>query len=61
MPAIGMESEFNVWIDEQEIIPEKYWNIRGFIADPLLASGGELVRRPPPGAPSISTAASSRS
>ncbi|HVT05578.1 MAG TPA: hypothetical protein VHL58_19640 [Thermoanaerobaculia bacterium] len=25
MPAIGMESEFNVWLDGVEIIPEDYW------------------------------------
>ncbi|HET8798731.1 MAG TPA: hypothetical protein VFO89_13645, partial [Thermoanaerobaculia bacterium] len=25
MPVIGMESEFNVWLDEIEINPETYW------------------------------------
>jgi hypothetical protein len=25
MPVIGMESEFNVWLDENEINPEPYW------------------------------------
>lgn len=25
MPVIGMESEFNVWLDEKEINPEPYW------------------------------------
>ena len=25
MPVIGMESEFNVWLDEAEINPEQYW------------------------------------
>src|SRR5256714_13062808 len=37
MPVIGMESEFNVWLDEVEIIPEKYWkHPRNFIDAPLL-------------------------
>jgi len=32
-----MESEFNVWLDEVEIIPEKYWkHPRNFIDAPLL-------------------------
>jgi hypothetical protein len=26
MPAIGMESEFNVWVDGEEVVPEKYWS-----------------------------------
>jgi len=38
MPAIGMESEFNVWLDEVEIIPEDYWkHPQAFIDQPLLA------------------------
>ena len=38
MPAIGMESEFNVWLDEVEIVPENYWkHPRNFIDAPLLA------------------------
>jgi len=37
MPVIGMESEFNVWLDEVEIVPEKYWkHPRNFIDAPLL-------------------------
>ena len=37
MPVIGMESEFNVWLDEVEIIPEQYWkHPRNFIDAPLL-------------------------
>jgi len=37
MPVIGMESEFNVWLDEVEIIPENYWkHPRNFIDAPLL-------------------------
>jgi hypothetical protein len=38
MPVIGMESEFNVWLDEVEIIPEDYWkHPKAFIDQPLLA------------------------
>ncbi len=37
MPVIGMESEFNVWLDEIEIIPENYWNHpSAFIDAPML-------------------------
>jgi hypothetical protein len=37
MPAVGMESEFNVWVDGEEIVPEKYWQSpRDFITHPLL-------------------------
>ncbi|HKS22714.1 MAG TPA: hypothetical protein VJZ76_07955, partial [Thermoanaerobaculia bacterium] len=37
MPVIGMESEFNVWLDEVEINPEAYWkHPRAFIDAPLL-------------------------
>jgi hypothetical protein len=37
MPVIGMESEFNVWLDEVEINPEPYWkHPRAFIDGPML-------------------------
>jgi hypothetical protein len=37
MPVIGMESEFNVFLDEAEINPEAYWkHPRAFIDTPLL-------------------------
>jgi hypothetical protein len=37
MPVIGMESEFNVWLDEVEIIPENYWkHPAAFIDAPML-------------------------
>lgn len=37
MPVIGLESEFNVWLDEVEIIPEDYWkHPTAFIDQPLL-------------------------
>ena len=38
MPVIGMESEFNVWLDEVEINPEPYWkHPSAFIDRPLLS------------------------
>lgn len=38
MPVIGMESEFNVWLDGVEINPEPYWkHPKAFIDRPLLA------------------------
>jgi hypothetical protein len=37
MPVIGMESEFNVWLDGVEINPEPYWkHPKNFIDAPLL-------------------------
>jgi len=37
MPVIGMESEFNVWLDEKEIVHEAYWkHPKAFIDAPLL-------------------------
>src|SRR5438045_8616803 len=37
MPVIGMESEFNVWLDEVEINPEPFWkHPRAFIDAPML-------------------------
>jgi hypothetical protein len=37
MPVMGMESEFNVWLDEAEINPESYWkHPKAFIDTPLL-------------------------
>src|SRR5881394_3093861 len=37
MPVMGMESEFNVWLDEVEINPESYWkHPKAFIDAPLL-------------------------
>lgn len=41
MPAVGIESEFNVWVDGKEVVPEKYWKSPAdFIGDPLLAREG---------------------
>ena len=37
MPVMGMESEFNVWLDEVEINPETYWkHPKAFIDAPML-------------------------
>jgi hypothetical protein len=33
MPVMGMESEFNVWLDEEEINPETYWKHPGAFID----------------------------
>jgi hypothetical protein len=51
MPAIGMESEFNVWIDGEEINPEPYWkHPRAFINGPLLSREKTSVQLPTGGA-----------
>ena len=51
MPAIGIESEFNVWMNEKEIIPEKFWkHPQDFIADPLLTREGRSSQIPSGGA-----------
>lgn len=37
MPAIGMEAEFNVFLDGVEIVPEAYWkHPSAFISEPML-------------------------
>jgi hypothetical protein len=51
MPVIGMESEFNVWLDEVEINPEPYWkHPRNFIDAPLLSREKSSVQLPTGGA-----------
>jgi hypothetical protein len=51
MPAIGMESEFNVWLDEVEINPEPYWkHPSNFIDRPLLAREKSSLQLPTGGA-----------
>jgi hypothetical protein len=51
MPVIGMESEFNVWLDEKEINPEPYWKHPGaFIDRPLLAREKTSLQLPTGGA-----------
>jgi hypothetical protein len=51
MPVIGMESEFNVWLDEAEINPEPYWiHPSAFIDQPLLKREKTSVHLPTGGA-----------
>src|SRR6266849_2053665 len=51
MPAIGMESEFNVWLDEVEIDPKKYWQHPGaFIDQDLLPREKSSLQLPTGGA-----------
>ena len=51
MPVIGMESEFNVLLDEVEIDPRKYWRHPGaFIDRPLLPREKSSLQLPTGGA-----------
>ncbi len=51
MPVIGMESEFNVWLDEVEINPEPYWkHPSAFIDRPLLTREKSSLQLPTGGA-----------
>ncbi len=51
MPVIGMESEFNVWLDEKEINPEPYWkHPSAFIDQPLLKREKTSMQLPTGGA-----------
>lgn len=51
MPVIGMESEFNVWLDEVEINPEPYWkHPSAFIDRPLLTREKTSLQLPTGGA-----------
>ena len=51
MPVIGMESEFNVWLDEVEIDPKKYWKHPGaFIDQKLLPREKSSLQLPTGGA-----------
>jgi hypothetical protein len=51
MPVIGMESEFNVWLDEVEIDPKPYWkHPSAFIDRPLLPREKSSLQLPTGGA-----------
>src|SRR2546430_2155969 len=51
MPVMGMESEFNVWLDEVEINPELYWkHPSNFIDRPLLSREKSSLQLPTGGA-----------
>ncbi|MBK5259366.1 MAG: hypothetical protein JJE51_07215 [Thermoanaerobaculia bacterium] len=51
MPAIGMESEFNVWLDGKEIDPKPFWrDPSAFIYEPLLRREKSSLQLPTGGA-----------
>jgi hypothetical protein len=51
MPVIGMESEFNVWLDEKEIDPKPFWkHPSAFIDRPLLPREKSSLQLPTGGA-----------
>ncbi|HET8773257.1 MAG TPA: hypothetical protein VFP80_05680 [Thermoanaerobaculia bacterium] len=50
-PVIGLEAEFRVFVDEQEIVPEEYWRTPSeFIARPLLRRSSKASQLPTGGA-----------
>jgi hypothetical protein len=47
MPVIGLESEFKVFVDDIEIVPEEYWRTpRAFIRTPTLKRTTKSVQLP---------------
>ena len=51
MPVIGMESEFNVWVEEKEIDPKPFWkHPSAFIDRPLLPREKSSLQLPTGGA-----------
>src|SRR5919202_1939250 len=51
MPVIGMESEFNVWLDEVEIDPKPFWkHPSAFIDRPLMPREKSSLQLPTGGA-----------
>ncbi|HEX8171757.1 MAG TPA: hypothetical protein VF824_14565 [Thermoanaerobaculia bacterium] len=51
MPVIGLESEFQVYIDEQPVVPEEYWRTpSAFIERPLLQRSSKASQLPTGGA-----------
>lgn len=51
MPAVGMEAEFNVWVDGKEVVPEKFWKSPlDFIQVELLPREGRSSQIPTGGA-----------
>jgi hypothetical protein len=51
MPVVGLESEFNVWLDEVEIDPKPFWKHPGaFIDRPLLPREKSSLQLPTGGA-----------
>ncbi|MEO6486782.1 MAG: hypothetical protein ABIO78_02445, partial [Thermoanaerobaculia bacterium] len=51
MPVIGLEAEFKVFIDNEEVVPEKIWRTpAGFIDQPLLRRSSKSSQLPTGGA-----------
>jgi len=51
MPVIGLEAEFRVFIDDEEVIPETYWRSpSAFIERPLLQRTSKSLQLPSGGA-----------
>src|ERR1051326_4700779 len=51
MPVIGLEAEFKVFVDDNEIIPEEYWRSpSAFIERPLLKRTSKSLQLPSGGA-----------
>lgn len=51
MPVIGLESEFKVFVDDVEIVPEEYWRTpRAFVTAPTLKRTTKSVQLPTGGA-----------
>ncbi len=51
MPVIGLESEFKVFVDDLEIVPEEYWRTpAAFIDRPLLKRTTKSSQLPTGGA-----------
>ncbi|MDQ3283944.1 MAG: hypothetical protein M3Q69_21275, partial [Acidobacteriota bacterium] len=51
MPVVGLESEFKVFVDDEEIVPEEYWRApTSFIDRPLLKRTSKSSQLPTGGA-----------
>ena len=51
MPVIGLESEFKVFIDDEEVIPERVWRTpAAFVDRPLLKRTNKSMQLPTGGA-----------
>jgi hypothetical protein len=51
LPVIGLEAEFKVFIDDEEVVPEEFWRTpAAFIARPMLARSRKSSQLPTGGA-----------
>src|SRR5581483_8685001 len=51
MPSIGVEAEFKVFVDDEEVLPETYWRTpSAFLGGDLLRRGARSFHLPPGGA-----------